>query len=614
MSQTRPSSGLHWIIATGIVGADIGTSVFYGTGILFPIVGYWAPFFILLVCFMMWFFKRTYEEGLALSPYNGGSYSMVLRSLGRRVAVLIGAMTVLSYLATATVSSLSGAYYFSTLWESSFDSSTIVLMAFFPLVFFGILNSRGIKEPAKLVTVITALHFALLTIMALWGLFYLAFHYEAIDFTRLQNLQLRKEFTLGLFVYGVAAAFLGITGFESAAQIVEELQAPALLTVKRLYKAVILLVSFTAPLISFLCLMILTKNEVNQNLDSLLSALAHKLGGRGFVTVIVVDATLTLFAATNTAFVGFIGLATTMAKQGNLPLFLLSRFQHHFPSVKGYPFIALPFMLIAMLMTAFVTGEIEVVAKVYEISFIFVMVSFCIGVILMRNRKIRNNIQTEYLSTWILKIKNKKIPIIPLASALVLLTANVVLFLNSSNQVHLMLLFLLSFTLLIMIYYRWGVLEKRLETHSDLRLGLGVYSRVMDLPHDLKKYVLCAGGVNVRRLINQCIEVLLKREEKFELIIFHAEDSPEEEKESFFFELLQRVISQQIAPLYEKRGDFILTVKVLPGGLEEGLQGLKKITHIERIFLGVGRTLEGTQKASQSISSEIQIETEIIER
>ena len=43
MKFEKEHSELNWIIAAGVVGADIGTSVFYGTGILFPIVGYFCP-------------------------------------------------------------------------------------------------------------------------------------------------------------------------------------------------------------------------------------------------------------------------------------------------------------------------------------------------------------------------------------------------------------------------------------------------------------------------------------------------------------------------------------------------------------------------------------------
>ena len=84
--DSRNKTHLNWFVSAGIVGADIGTSVFYSTGVLFPIVGYLAPLFVLATCLAMWIFKKTYEEGLAMSPRNGGAYSMILRTLGRRVA------------------------------------------------------------------------------------------------------------------------------------------------------------------------------------------------------------------------------------------------------------------------------------------------------------------------------------------------------------------------------------------------------------------------------------------------------------------------------------------------------------------------------------------------
>lgn len=244
-------AGLPWIIGAGIVGADIGTSVFYGTGILYPIVGFLAPVFVLICCLMMWVFKRTYEEGLAMSPYNGGAYSMILRSMGRRAAVLAGALTFVSYLATAAVSALSGGFYLSSLF-GGFSSSTVVLLSFIPLILFGLLNTRGIKEPAKLVTLVAIFHFALLLIMVVWSLGYTIFNWAEIDFAKFKMLHPTKELTLPMVMYGFAAAFLGITGFESAAQIVEELEAPAMKTVRYLYRAVVVLVSLTAPFISFL--------------------------------------------------------------------------------------------------------------------------------------------------------------------------------------------------------------------------------------------------------------------------------------------------------------------------------------------------------------------------
>ena len=48
------------------------------------------------------------------------------------------------------------------------------------------------------------------------------------------------KITLPLLAYGFAAAFLGITGFESAAQIIESMKQPQMKTLEKLYKTVIL--------------------------------------------------------------------------------------------------------------------------------------------------------------------------------------------------------------------------------------------------------------------------------------------------------------------------------------------------------------------------------------
>lgn len=525
------------MIAAGVVGADIGTSVFYGTGILYPKVGFLAPIFVLTCCLMMWLFKRTYEEGLALSPYNGGAYSMILRSLGRQWAVFAGALTMVSYLATAAVSALSGAYYLSSL-NLGMSEDVVLLMAFFPIVFFGILNSRGIKEPAKLVTVIAGFHFLLLILISIWGFIYLFLNWGSIDFQKLQQLTPQGEITWALLMYGFAAAFLGITGFESAAQIVEELETPTLETLRKLYKTVIILVSLTAPAISFLCLIILTQDEINQNISYLLSGLSYKMGGRVLLYVIVIDATLTLFAAVNTAFVGFIGLSTTMSKQGNLPRLLISRYTHRFPSIQGYPLIALSFMLVALFMCAIVVGEkgLEVLAKVYEMAFLGVMVSFCLGVVLLRNRHIRKDIPTKFLTSWGITFKNKTIPLIPLFSGGVLLLAQTTLILSAGPDVRSILIQLLSLIVILMAFYRWGILENRLENRNDLRLGTGSYAGKRELPENLKKIVLCARGTGARRLINMAIKKI-KSEfslQPFELIVFHAETQQGGHNESFF--------------------------------------------------------------------------------
>ena len=608
METDKHKSELNWLIAAGVVGADIGTSVFYGTGILFPIVGYLAPVFVLLACLAMWIFKRTYEEGLAMSPYNGGAYSMILRTIDKRGAVFAGALTFVSYLATASVSSLAGSFYFSSLFSEGLSHGTVVLISFVPVVFFGLLNIKGIKEPAKLVTGVAIFHFGLLMIISIWGLIYIGFHWSEISFSKFGDFShFPRELSLMTLAYGFSAAFLGITGFESAAQIVETLQHPTLSTVRKLYKAVIIMVSITAPIISILCLTILTPEEVQGNLNYLLSGLSEKIGGRGLLTVIVIDATLTLFAATNTAFIGFIGLATTMAKHGNLPQICLKRISHIFPKLEGYPFTSLSLMVIIMFMSAVVAGEVEIAAKVYEIAFLGVMVSFALGTILMRNQGFRKSTPKNYLSTSPLVFKRKKIPIPPLLTLLILSFAIFFLLLHANSSVLFMLTFLIGCTLILMAFYRWGVLETRLQTHTDLRLGLGQFIEKMDdLPEDLPKYILCIGEHRVRRLISKTLNFIVEKHQgPFELILFYAEDE-ESASSNFFYELVQRVVSQQIAPIHGNK-DIILTVKILPENLQEGLQTLKKSISPKAIYFGIGRDPDHSYELREFISNEIEM-------
>lgn len=552
----------------------------------------------------MWAFKKTYEEGLALSPHNGGAYTMILRGIGRRSGVLAGGLTILSYLATATVSSLSGAFYISSLMDQEVSLDKIVLISAIPIILFGLLNSKGIKEPAKLITVISGLHFSFLIILIIWGVGFISFNWQDVDFAKMSKITVSSELTFAMVMHGFAGAFLGITGFESAAQIIEELKAPILTTLRRLYTTVILLVSFTAPFISFLCLAILSEDEIIDGKDFLLASFGEKIGGQGLMVAVVIDAALTLFAAVNTAFVGFIGLAKTMAQQGNLPQILLKRFSYRFSWIDGYPFIALPFMVMALGMVSVVPGEVKILARVYEMAFLSVMVSFVIGVILVRNRKKPKYLPVEYLTHPIFNFRGITIPIIPLFSGIVLLIAQMILMFFASTNAQTMGTQLLLGILLVMAFYRWGVLEQRLEKRSDLHIGLGDYSKKTKLPEELTKYILCTGGTGMRSLITRTINYLLKekRGDPFELIVFHVD----EHNEGFFYESLQRVILQQIVPLYSSRS-MVLTVKTLPGDLLEGIGILRRQMDIKTILLGRSKRSQVSSNLAKELKSEFQI-------
>ena len=249
----------------------------------------------------------------------------------------------------------------------------------------------------------------------------------------------------------------------------------------------------------------------------------------------------------------------------------------------------------------------DIAAKVYEMAFLGVMVSFALGAILMRNKGFRKSTPTAYLSSSVIPFKKGlKISLPPLLTCLILSFAVLILVLHANSDVLFMLTFLMAITVLLMAYYRWGILEDRLETHTDLRLGLGHFLHNVDeLPENLPKHILCIGEHRLRRLISKTLNfVSEKHPGPFELVLFYAEEE-ESSSNHGFYEVLQRVVSQQIAPSYRNK-DIILTVKILPGNLLEGLRTLKKTTAPKAVYFGVGRDAEHSHSIQKHISGEIE--------
>lgn len=588
---------LSWWLAAGIVGADIGTSVFYSTAVIMPFVGFAAPLIILVVCLLMWVFKTVYLEGCATSPFNGGAYMMALQTIGRRLAMIVGSLTILSYLATAAVSSISGAYYLDSIDNAmNWPVMQISLAAGLPVVVFGILNMIGIKEPAKIVFAIALFHFSLLLCMDFYGL-WLAFANHA-DFSRIFNSF--QHVSPPNLLHGFAAAFLGITGFESGAQIVEQLRTPTWKTLRSVYLTIVILVGITAPLTSLLCLVLLNDAQLNTYHNNLLSGLAFVEGGQTLLTVLVWDACLTLFAAVNTAYAGCIGLCTTMAKQGNLPGFLLARIAHRFPMMQGYPIICLVFMLISLMLIGMLPGQVENLGQVYGIAFLGVMIAFCLGVMLLRLRMPLKVARSPYRTRFVIHVGRISLPVPALIGITVLTFAEVVLIV-SANEARVLWLQMFTIILLLMFYYRLGIVEGRLTQLPDLRLGLGMFANQEVIPDDLPTFVMCTGGAKARKLATLLINLLQQEEPgPKEIIIYHSEE--EEARRGFMYELLQRVVSQQIAPDFRDQ-NLVLTVKVLPETLIDGLIQLKRNRSFKRIFLGAGENSVQARKYARDIET-----------
>lgn len=69
--------------------------------------GVMAPVALLLVSLMLYLFRSVYGEVGTALPMNGGAYNCLLNTTSKFTASMAAALTLLSYVATGTVSAIS---------------------------------------------------------------------------------------------------------------------------------------------------------------------------------------------------------------------------------------------------------------------------------------------------------------------------------------------------------------------------------------------------------------------------------------------------------------------------------------------------------------------------
>ena len=214
-------------------------------------------------------------------------------------------------MATAVISAGEAMHYAHGLWHGlNIFWATIVLMAIFM-----VLTIIGIQESSRVSVGIFLFHLSSLTLLVAVIGIYLSRH--GLSVLSLNMATPTESVPKALF-YGFAAALLGISGFESSSNFVEE-QAEGVFpkTLRNMWVAV----SVFNPLMAFLALAIVPIGDVNAHQEDLLSYMGNLAGGQWLSTIVSVDATLVLSGAVLTSFVGVTGLIRRMTLDRVLPQF-----------------------------------------------------------------------------------------------------------------------------------------------------------------------------------------------------------------------------------------------------------------------------------------------------
>src|SRR5579885_949245 len=362
--------------ATAICGNDILSSALYVSGIAIIFAGVYAPLVLLFIAFVLFLYKFVYTEVVEALPVNGGAYNCLLNGTSKTIAATAGITTFLSYIATAVISAMTAVEYVQTLLPIPVIPITIALLGVFALLVIS-----GIKDSAKVAFLIFSFHVIFLTLFLVLGLLY--FLHGKSDFA--QNLSqtlpiIHQQGGLLPSLYlAFSASLLGVSGFESSANFVEE-QAPGVF--RKTLRNMLIGVAIFNPLIALISLNSLRFAAIANAKDFLLADVAHVLGGPVFQYLIVADAFLVLAGAVLTAYVGVSGLLSRMAADACIPnIFSLQNKRG------SYPLVVVMFFVLCSSILLITHGQLLTLAGVYTIAFLGVMTLFAFGNLILKETR-----------------------------------------------------------------------------------------------------------------------------------------------------------------------------------------------------------------------------------
>ncbi|AWH86553.1 amino acid permease [Flavobacterium album] len=371
---SRDPHKLNELQATAICGNDISSSCLYVSALTIVYAGQYAWVSLLIVALVLYLFRKIYGEVVGALPLNGGAYNVLLNTSSKRVAALAAILTVLSYMATAVISASEAMHYLHHLFQG-FD---VIPATAIVLLFFTILAIKGIGESAAVAVCIFLIHLLSLSLLVVASVYFLLTNGTA---TLSLNWELPvnpKGIIFTLFL-GFSAAMLGISGFESSANFVEE-QKPGVF--RKTLRNMWVVVSFFNPVIALLIIAIIPLVQLGEHKESLLAYLGATTGGGWLGWLISIDAVLVLCGAVLTSFVGVSGLLKRITLDRLLPNYFL----HENKKGSSYRIIVTFFILCISVLFA-TQGKIESLAGVYTFSFLAVMAMFGIGNILLKVKR-----------------------------------------------------------------------------------------------------------------------------------------------------------------------------------------------------------------------------------
>ena len=374
--KTNIHKKLNELESTAICGNDISSSVLYVSALAIAFAGQYAWITLLIVSVVLFLFRKIYGEVVGALPLNGGTYNALLNTTSKFMASFAATLTILSYMATAVISANEAMHYLHHL----IPSMPIIIATICLLSVFAILSIIGITESAKVAIGIFGFHLLSLAVLSAFIILFL-FHNGIGTFIDNWNFPTNENGIMTAIFLGFSASMLGVSGFESSANFIEEQKKGVFpKTLKNMWAIVSIINPMMAVFALALFAMPVLQSSEYQN--TLLVEMASHVGGSWVASLISIDAFLVLSGAVLTSFVGVTGLLERMTLDRIMPQFFLKK------NKKGSSYrIIIMFFILAVSVLLITKGEVTLLAGVYTISFLSVMALFGIGNILLKVKR-----------------------------------------------------------------------------------------------------------------------------------------------------------------------------------------------------------------------------------
>lgn len=381
-----------------ILGDVLGAGVYALMGVLSEDVGgaLWAPLLVALVLALLT--AGSYAELVTKYPKAGGAAVFAERAFRRpMVSFLVG----FSMLAAGITSAAGLALAFAGDYLGTFVDVPPVPAAMVFLLLVAALNARGIKESVKSNVV--------MTIVELTGLLIVVVVVAIMvgggrgDVGRIGEFPEAGTPALAV-LSGAIIAYYSFVGFETSANVAEEIRNPRKVYPKALFGALVT-AGVAYVLVGIACATALPPDQLSESSGPLLAV----VGASGVGIPDWVFSAIALVAVANGALLTMImasRLSYGMAEHGLLPGALTRVLPR-----RRTPWIAISATtLVAMLLT--LVGDLSTLAETVVLLLLFVFISTNVAVLVLR----RDRVDHDHFRVWPI------VPVLGVASCVLLLT------------------------------------------------------------------------------------------------------------------------------------------------------------------------------------------------